>query len=65
MQKPIFWILTFIIILALAVLVLFYSGQSRPLLFGFPDWLLYFFGVEVLFCAAFYLFTQKFWTTEE
>ncbi len=64
-KSPVFWIITFLFILFLAVSALFFSGVSASSIFGLPSWLLYFFGVEVLFCVAYYFFTRFFWTTEE
>lgn len=65
MRKPIFWLLIFTLVLVLAVVVIFASDTTTPSIWGLPSWLLYFFGIEVLFCVVYYLFTKTFWTTEE
>ena len=65
MKKPIFWILAFTVILLLAVIIIFASWSTTSSIWGLPSWLIYFFGIEVLFCVAYYAFTKIFWTTEE
>ncbi len=64
-KSPVFWTITFLLIILLALVVMFFSGASTSSVWGLPNWLLYFFGVEVLFCVAYYFFTWLFWTTEE
>ncbi len=65
MKQSIAWILAFSGVLALAVLVLLVFGDASASIGNFPTWLWYFFGVELLFCLVFYLFTRYYWTTED
>jgi uncharacterized membrane protein len=65
MKKTIFWLITFSVVLMLAVVVIFASDTTNPSIWGLPSWLLYFFAIEVLFCVVYYLFTKTFWTTED
>ncbi|MEL7121405.1 MAG: hypothetical protein AAFO07_18300 [Bacteroidota bacterium] len=65
MNKSIQWILAFLGVFAIALVVLFVSGDGTSSLLNFPKWLWYFFGVEFLFCLVYFLFTKFYWRTDD
>lgn len=64
MRKGIFWALWFSLIVVLAVVYLFTNDNSSLSLLGLPEWLFYFFLIEILFAFSIWVFCSRFWREE-
>jgi len=60
-----FWFALFLAVQVLAFFVIFGNDSSISPILGFPNWLIYFIGVELLFSLAFYFFIENYWAVEE
>lgn len=64
-SNPLSWVLIFSLIMVLAVVFLFSAAPEGLGLFGLPNWLLIFIGIELLYCLAMYWFVKDFWSEEK
>ena len=65
LNKPITWIITFTLIMALAVIYLFSIDTVTLGPFGIPTWIYGFLVIELIYSGAMYVFVTKFWKNEE
>lgn len=64
LKSGVFWIIIFSLIQGLALLIITQSDSSISGFLGFPNWLLCFFGLELLFSFSFYFFIKHYWSLE-
>lgn len=56
-----FWYTGFLLIFFLSQDYLFLKWEEMPNFLGFPNWIIYFISIHLLFIGVFFLFAKKFW----
>ena len=60
-KSKIMWIAFFVLIFLLSQDYLFVNWQGQTGVFGFPKWIAWFAFVHLIFIAALYWFSKKYW----
>ncbi|MDX1683875.1 MAG: hypothetical protein R3275_01500 [Saprospiraceae bacterium] len=64
-KKPAFWIIVFTLIVIASVIYLFSRENVEPGWLGIPSWVYGFIVLQLIYCAAMWVFVTRFWDHDE